>query len=314
LSNLAIRVIVALVGIPLLIFFAIEGGVLFFVFVAVVSALALHEFYSLARAKGVSPQMGWGLLFGFCVNAAFFHGKLQYALLGVLVARGVEVPLPSMTQLLMILYLLFVPAILLAELFRNKPQAIMNAATTLLGVSYISLFLGTLIGVRELFVPADFPVYAHFQVSGASVAPEVEQTIYRWGGLTIIAIFASIWICDSAAYFAGRAMGRHKLFERVSPKKTWEGAIAGFIGAVLAFVAAKALVLPYLSYSSALICGGIVGIFGQLGDLAESLMKRDAGVKDSSALIPGHGGIFDRFDSLLFVSPLLYFYLDFIVF
>jgi phosphatidate cytidylyltransferase len=142
----------------------------------------------------------------------------------------------------------------------------------------------------------------------------VEQTIYRWGGLTIIAIFASIWICDSAAYFAGRAIGRHKLFERVSPKKTWEGAIAGFVGAVLAFVAAKALVLPYLSFSSAIICGAIIGSFGQLGDLVESLMKRDAGVKDSSALIPGHGGIFDRFDSLLFVSPLLYFYLDFIVF
>ena len=166
-SNLAIRVIVAIVGIPLLIFFAIQGGVLFFIFVAFVSALALHEFYALARAKGVSPQIGWGLLFGFCVNAAFFHGKLQYALLSILVARGIEVPLPSMTQLLMILYLLFVPAILLVELFRNKPQAIMNAATTVFGVSYISLFLGALIGVRELFVPADFPVYAHFQVPGA---------------------------------------------------------------------------------------------------------------------------------------------------
>jgi phosphatidate cytidylyltransferase len=314
LSNLAIRFIVAVIGIPLLLFFAIQGGVLFFLFVAIVSGVALHEFYSLAKAKGISPQVGLGLLFGFCVNAVFFHEKLQYALLSILVARGIEVPLPSMTQLLMILYLLFVPAILLVELFRNKSQAIMNAASTVFGVSYISLFLGALVGVRELFVPADFPVYAHFQIPGPSVTAEVEQTIYRWGGLTVIAIFASIWICDSAAYFAGRALGRHKLFERVSPKKTWEGAIAGFGCAVIAFVGAKALVLPYLSYSSAIICGGIIGIFGQLGDLVESLMKRDAGVKDSSALIPGHGGIFDRFDSLLFVSPLLFFYLDFIVF
>jgi phosphatidate cytidylyltransferase len=314
LSNLAIRVIVAVVAIPLLLFFAIQGGVIFFLFVAIVSALALHEFYSLAKAKGISPQVGFGLLFGFCVNAAFFHGKLQYALVSMLLKRGIEIPFPSMAQLLMILSLLFVPAILLVELFRNKPQAMMNVGSTLFGVSYISLFLGALIGVRELFVPADFPVYAHFQIPGTSVTPEVEQTIYRWGGLTVIAIFASIWICDSAAYFAGRAIGRHKLFERVSPKKTWEGAIAGFLCAVLAFVAAKALVLPYLSYSSAVVCGGIVGIFGQFGDLAESLMKRDAGVKDSSTLIPGHGGIFDRFDSLIFVSPLLFFYLDFIVF
>ena len=313
-SNLATRVIVAIVGIPLLLFLAMQGGVLFFIFVALVSGLALHEFYALARAKGVFPQAGLGLAFGLCVNVAFFYGKLQYAILGVLVERGIEVPLPTMTQFLMILYLLFVPVILLVELFRNKPQAIMNAASTVFGVSYVSLFLGTLVGIRELFVPADFPVYAHFQVAGLPVTPEMEQTIYRWGGLTVIAIFASIWICDSAAYFSGRAFGRRKLFERVSPKKTWEGAIAGFVGAVLAFVAAKALVLPYLSLSSAIICGSIIGVFGQLGDLAESLMKRDAGVKDSSALIPGHGGILDRFDSLLFVSPLLFFYLDFIVF
>jgi phosphatidate cytidylyltransferase len=313
-NNLTIRILVALVGIPLLLFFAIQGGVVFFLFVALVSGLALYEFYALVKAKGVAPQVGLGLLFGFCMNAAFFHGKLQYALLSVTVPRGVELPLPSMTQLFLILYLLFVPLILLVELFRDKPQAMMNVAATVFGVTYVSLFLGALVGVRELFVPADFPVYAHFQVPGSSVPPEVEQTIYRWGGLTVIAIFASIWICDSAAYFVGKAFGRNKLFERVSPKKTWEGAIAGFLGAILAFVGAKALMLPYLSYGSALVCGGIVGVFGQLGDLAESLLKRDAGVKDSSALIPGHGGIFDRFDSLIFVSPLLFFYLDFLVF
>jgi phosphatidate cytidylyltransferase len=127
-------------------------------------------------------------------------------------------------------------------------------------------------------------------------------------------VFASIWVCDSAAYFAGRAFGRHRLFERVSPKKSWEGAVAGFVGAVAAFVVGKVIALPYLGLAEAVFCGVIVGVFGQVGDLAESLLKRDAGVKDSSSLIPGHGGILDRFDSLMFVSPLLFFYLDFIVF
>jgi len=89
--------------------------------------------------------------------------------------------------------------------------------------------------------------------------------------------------------------------------------VAGFIGALVWFVAARAMFLPYLSFGSALICGAIVGIVGQLGDLAESLLKRDAGVKDSSTLIPGHGGVLDRFDSLLLVSPIVFLYLDFVV-
>jgi phosphatidate cytidylyltransferase len=139
-------------------------------------------------------------------------------------------------------------------------------------------------------------------------------TIYGWGGWTVLAIFISIWVCDSAAYFAGRAFGRHTLFERVSPKKTWEGAIAGFVGAIAAFVLMKELALPYLTFGQSLVCGVIVGVFGQLGDLVESLLKRDAGVKDSSSLIPGHGGVLDRFDSIMFVSPLLFLYLDFVVF
>lgn len=90
--------------------------------------------------------------------------------------------------------------------------------------------------------------------------------------------------------------------------------MAGFIVAVLAFVVARSLVLPYMSVTTACVCGGIVGLFGQLGDMVESLIKRDTGVKDSSDLIPGHGGVLDRFDSLMFVAPLLFFYLDFVVF
>jgi phosphatidate cytidylyltransferase len=142
----------------------------------------------------------------------------------------------------------------------------------------------------------------------------VRETMYRWGGFTVIAVFASVWVCDSAAYFAGRAFGKHKLFERVSPQKTWEGAIAGFVTAILTFVLAAELFLPYMTLGNAIVCGGIVGSFGQIGDLVESLFKRDAGVKDSSSLVPGHGGVLDRFDSLLFISPLVFLYLDFIVF
>jgi phosphatidate cytidylyltransferase len=313
-SNLTVRVLVALVGIPLVFALTLAGGVWFLCFVALISSLGLHEYYRLAAAKGVSAQTVPGMVFGLGVTLVFFHGRLQYAVLQALHSYGLSAPLPSMAQAFLILCLAFVPLVLLVELFRNRPQAMMNVAVTIGGVLYVSLFLGALVGLRELFIPGDFPISAYFPVNGPDVPLEVESAVYRWGGWTVLALFISIWVCDSAAYFAGRAWGRHKLFPRVSPNKSWEGAAAGFLAAVLAFLATRALVLPYMSPATAIVCGVIVGLFGQLGDLAESLLKRDAGVKDSSALIPGHGGVLDRFDSLLFVSPLVFLYLDFIVF
>jgi phosphatidate cytidylyltransferase len=290
------------------------GGFYFFGLMAVISALALNEFYALARAKGSSPQVGVGALFGLCFNAAFIFDRLKYGLVTLLASIGRPVPLPTMTQLLLILILVFVMFVLVVELFRKKNSAVSNIATTLLGVCYVSLFLGSLVGLRELFVPGDFPVYRHFNIIGVDVPANILATLDRWGGLTVATIFASIWVCDSAAYFIGRAWGRHKLWERVSPHKTWEGAIAGSVAAVATFVASRALFLDYMTLGSAIVCGVIVGLFGQIGDMVESMLKRDAGVKDSSSLIPGHGGVLDRFDSLLFVSPLIYLYLDFIVF
>jgi phosphatidate cytidylyltransferase len=107
----------------------------------------------------------------------------------------------------------------------------------------------------------------------------------------------------------GTAFGKHKLFPRVSPKKSWEGAISGFVFAILTMIAARAIILDFFSLWDVIIIGIIVGTIGQMGDLVESLMKRDAGVKDSSSIIPGHGGIFDRFDSLLLSAPFIYLYL-----
>jgi len=290
------------------------GGFYFFALIATISTFALVEFYGLSKAKGALPQVFLGAIFGLCVNAVFLHGKIQRLVVGAFAGWGLAIPFPSMAQFFLILLLLFLPLLLTVEIFRRKNAPLLNVSSTLFGVCYVSFLLGTFIGLRELFNPCDIPVYRYFGVQGAAASDEILRTIDRWGGATIMSVLASIWICDSAAYYAGSAFGKHKLLERVSPKKTWEGAVAGFVFALLSFVGAKYLVIPYLSVTDALVCGGIVGVFGQIGDLAESLLKRDAQVKDSSSLIPGHGGALDRFDSLLFVAPLVYFYLDFIVF
>ncbi|HEX7572992.1 MAG TPA: phosphatidate cytidylyltransferase [Bacteroidota bacterium] len=312
-SNLVTRVLVAVVGIPVILLVTMAGGFYFYAFVLLIALLAIHEVFSLARARGVSPQVGAGMTLGGLVVTVFAYFKVRFLVIGGLLARGIHVPFPSMAQSLLILFLVALPLIMTIELFRGKPGALMNIATTFFGASYVGLFLGSLVGLRELFIPEDFPVDAYFPVHGTAVPDDVAGLLYRWGGYTVIALFASIWVCDSAAYFAGRAFGRHKLFVRVSPNKTWEGAAAGFLAALGIFQIARS-VLPYMSVVDALVCGAIVGVCGQIGDLAESLLKRDAGVKDSSSLIPGHGGVLDRFDSLLFVAPLVFVYLDFIVF
>ncbi len=313
-SNLTKRILVAAVAIPVILLLCMAGRYYFFGFVAAASALALIEFYRLARAKGASPQMVPGVVAGFAVNLSFYYPGVRTAVTSATSWFGMTIPFPTQTQLLMMTLVVSVVVITLIELFRNKGSAILNLGTTFLGIVYIPLFFGTLVGLRQTFIPSDFPVYRYFPQAAGICDPMVVSQIDRWGGYTIIAVLATIWICDTAAFQAGMAAGKHKLFPRVSPNKSWEGAVAGFIAAIVTALAARALVLQYLPLSGAIIIGVIVGVIGQLGDLAESLLKRDAGVKDSSAILPGHGGIFDRFDSLLLVSPCVYLYIDYFLF
>ncbi len=126
------------------------------------------------------------------------------------------------------------------------------------------------------------------------------------GAGAIFLLFLVTWSCDTFAYFGGRAFGRRPLAPSVSPKKTWEGAIVGFVAACAAGAAGGPALVMDLSRAEGLLVGALLGVAGQLGDLAESLLKREAGVKDSSRTIPGHGGILDRFDSILVNAPLLY--------
>ncbi len=186
--------------------------------------------------------------------------------------------------------LIIVTSVFVIELFRNNGSPIINSAVTLMSILYIGLFMGSVIGIREFYHEPD----------------------YINGGYLIIAIFASIWLCDSAAFFGGTAFGKHKLFPRVSPNKSWEGAIFGFVFAVAGMLLGKYTVLNFLTITDVIVIGVIIGTIGQIGDLVESLIKRDVQVKDSSNLIPGHGGLLDRFDSLLFVAPSVFIYLNII--
>jgi phosphatidate cytidylyltransferase len=130
----------------------------------------------------------------------------------------------------------------------------------------------------------------------------------RW----LILMFLVTWVNDSAAYFVGKAIGRHPCCPYLSPKKTWEGTIGGWLGGVIATVLLGAWLVD-LPWLHGLVLGTLVATVAPFGDLAKSMIKRQMGVKDFSALIPGHGGMFDRIDSLLFVAPVVYYYATLVV-
>ncbi|MBC8374463.1 MAG: phosphatidate cytidylyltransferase [FCB group bacterium] len=179
------------------------------------------------------------------------------------------------------------------EMFRKKPHVMENVASTFFAATFIALAMSYFISLQQL----------GFEGQGGHL-----------GGYAVLTVFIGVWTCDTMAYFVGSAIGKHKIFSRVSPNKSWEGSISGLIGSLIAFMLiVRAGWLPGLDYIDALILGLIAGVAGQIGDFAESLVKRDVGVKDSSNLLPGHGGAWDRFDSILFAAPLSYLYLTFVV-
>lgn len=313
-SNLSSRIVVALVAIPVILAAAYYGGIAFMLFVLCVGMISLYEFLQLAKSKGAHPQIGTAMIGLVCLHLSFFHEKLSLSLLPFFIDTG-GIALLGKLQLLLTVLFILIAIVLIVELFRNAGSIFTNVGATIFGIVYLGIFLGSFTGIRELF-GLEFPLglaMQHLPQASTLSNEAVRVSTYQWGGLTIIAILVSIWMCDTAAYFGGLTMGRHKLFPRVSPKKSWEGAVWGFAGSVITMIVFQRYFLPYLQIHQAVVIGMIIGIFGQIGDLIESLLKRDAGVKDSSALIPGHGGVFDRFDSLIFVSPLLYLYIDFVV-
>ena len=180
----------------------------------------------------------------------------------------------------------FIMVTLFVELFRKKPNPIENFNITVGGILYLPLLVGTLIGIRKF--------------------DTVNSTNFTF------ALFFSIWICDSAAYIAGKKFGKKKIYPRASPNKTVVGSVAGLIFAFITYMVMDKIgfIKFDLDIIQIIILSIISGVFGQVGDFVESLFKRDAKVKDSGTLLLGHGGVLDRFDSLIIASPFVFIFLN----
>lgn len=278
-SDLTLRLLVAGVGIPLGVALVWAGGMLLAAVLVLVALGATDEFYAMARKKGLVP-LRWIGLSGvvLLIAAVAVEPRLQVLTsVGWMAATGMAL------------------LALAAVIWRPGPAgpAMASAGVTLLGFIYGGGTLAFALLLRSL--PEG--------VGGGPLG-------VRWEGAFVL-MFPLIvtWMGDSCAYFAGRRFGRRKLIPAVSPKKTVEGGIGGLVGAVGTAALLHLLVLSTipglgLTLHWVLVIGFILGCTAQVGDLAESVLKREAGVKDSGSLLPGHGGILDRFDAILFNVPL----------
>jgi phosphatidate cytidylyltransferase len=279
-SELSRRVAVAAVGIPVALLLIYMGGWPLALLLAVIAAGAAGEFYRLAQARGIRP---------FVLAGAFM------AALPVLLAAGLESPVYAALWF----WRAFVATLLIVAvlaIFRRGVDGgpLAAVAVTVFGALFTGGTLAYALFLREMNVPV------------------FDSAAESWVGPALL-LFPLVltWASDTAAYFGGRTFGRRKLIPSVSPGKTVEGAVWGVAGTVLAGAVYGHLVLhSWIGLPIGMLFGVLAGLLispvAQLGDLAESLLKREAGVKDSGTLLPGHGGLLDRFDSLFFTIPVTY--------
>lgn len=274
-SNTAVRVIVGAIGIPLIIISALVGNIPFLIFCVVLAFFCMNEFYNLFERplNPPSPITKW------------FGGISWHKTVFLLISSIIVVCFYfEKFSFVLILYFLMFIYLILVEVF-NEEKHFEAVGTWLLSVVYIS----TPFGLLSLIASTKFM--------------DLFEANYA------IICLVMVWVSDTFAFFGGKLFGKHKLAERISPKKTWEGSIIGFIFVLIAGVVIWKFFYNDMTLLHWLSIAVIVGVFAQIGDLFESSLKRTVKVKDSSNLIPGHGGALDRFDSILFAVPALYIFL-----
>ncbi len=226
------------------------------------------EFYKMSKAKGIEPQ----LVAGYTSAAAIFGVGFDYFFND------------STFNIQLLLFLMLVlPLMFVTELFKGGDRPLSNVGTTVLALIYVAAPMAMLAGVPLLLTGG------------------------VWNPLAMILYIIIIWSNDTFAYLVGVPFGKHRLNERISPKKSWEGFFGGIVGAILVSILA-AYIIDGL-YVMWIGVGVITSVVGCLGDLVESMFKRTCGVKDSGNILPGHGGWLDRFDGLIFSAPFVFVYL-----
>lgn len=238
----------------------------------VILLCGMHEFYTLSAARGAQPQRLIGMLAGVILFAANF-AVVSESVFDLFSANLI----PMLGFGLLLLFLVFI-----RELFREGTDPMGNIGATLTGVAYVAL-------------PVSLMCYIPMQGEEP------------WSPVIMLLFIFIIWANDVFAYLVGMAFGRHRLCERLSPKKSWEGFFGGLAGSV-----ATGLAAAYALDANYWVWGGlalVASLSGVAGDLVESMFKREAGVKDSGQVIPGHGGVLDRFDALLLSAPYVFLYL-----
>jgi phosphatidate cytidylyltransferase len=289
-SELALRVVVSIVGAPLALWIVLAGGTPLAMLLAVVSAVGAWEFYRIARAAGTRPLGDVGI-----AAAALLPLAVHTSYVGAFVLRPV---------LGAVLVVLLLASTIWLRGVEGKPLT--SAAMTILGVVYTAGLLSFAYAIRY-----------HDAVLGYDEVGAKQLALGSWwlrvppGGVLLIFPLVVTWASDIGAFFVGRAIGGRKLIPSVSPGKTVSGAIGGLLASILvAWLYARLVLAPVaqlgLTPWGAWLFGAVISAAAQGGDLFESLIKREAGVKDSSRVIPGHGGVLDRLDSLIFVLPVAY--------
>jgi len=271
---LPLRVGSGLLFVPILILLAQTGGLAFLMLVALQVTLGLVEFYGMMRGRGLNPYFRLGIAAALALLWVCYQPRVPYV--------------AFLTTAVMLL-------VLALELRRPEArQRVEDIAVTCFGVLYVGWLSAHQVLLREL--------------------PWVAGTSYADGARYVLLAFFLTWSCDTGAFAFGRLFGRNRPWTRISPRKSVEGSIGGLALAVISAFVARRWFAPFLSVRDAAVLGFLVGVFAQVGDLVESLLKRDALHGDSSDLIPGHGGVLDRFDSLFFAAPVVYYYLAHVVF
>jgi phosphatidate cytidylyltransferase len=273
LKNLFIRTYTGGIYVALTIGSILISKYTFIVFFAFLLSYTLFEFYRLCRNGDIKPQVLTGIILSLYLFVSFFLYDMK--LVGENIFFGL-VPL-----------FMIVPFV---ELISKNKNPVQNIAYTFLGILYVAVPFSVL----------------NFIVTPIELEPE------RYMPEILIGLFIIIWVNDSWAFLFGSWFGKTKMLERISPKKTWEGAIGG---AVISIILAVILFsfLDFLSTFHVVILTILTVIAGTFGDLTESMIKRSFNVKDSGNLMPGHGGLLDRFDSLLFSAPVYYIYISIVI-